>query len=295
MKKIFTLSSLMLIVFFAAAQTIPNPGFENWETVGTYENPVSWSTPNPFTSLAGVVTVTKSEDAHSGSYSAQLETMTVLGPNVSPGLVTLGNFAVDFLTGAPTFSGGIEMPDMVKNFSGWYKYSGVDSDSAYIFMMSFRHPEGEEIDTVGVGMTYLKDAADWTSFSIDMYQISENPADSFNVIIMSSPSAALHVGSMLQVDDLAIETVTGIINFTKQTTEVKVYPNPVSDFVKFEVENAEKNLEVSIFDNNGRCVEKLTFSGNSTEVNLSSYPAGMYTYQLTGENNLFGSGSFIKK
>lgn len=294
MKKLFTFFSLLLFVLFAAAQTIPNPGMENWVPIGTYENPVSWSTPNPFTSLAGVVTVTKSEDAHSGTYSAQLETMQVLGPNVSPGLITVGNFAVDFLTGEPTFSGGIEMPDMVKNFSGWYKYSGVDSDSAYIFMMSFRHPEGEEIDTVGVGMTYLKDAADWTSFSIDMYQISENPADSFNVIIMSSPSASLHVGSMLHVDDLAIETVTGIINLTKQTTEVKVYPNPVSDFVKFEVENAQKNLEVSIFDNNGRRVEQLTFSGNSIEVNLGSYPAGMYTYKLTGENNLFGSGSFIK-
>lgn len=270
MKKIFTLSSMLLFVLFTTAQTIPNPGFEDWVTIGTYENPVSWSTPNPFTSLAGVVTVTKSEDAHSGAYSAQLETMTVLGPNVSPGLVTLGNFAVDFLTGEPTFSGGIEMPDMVKNFSGWYKYSGVDSDSAYIFMMSFRHPEGEEVDTVGVGMTYLQDASDWTSFSIDMYQISELPADSFNVIIMSSPNSSLHVGSMLHVDDLAIETVTGIINLTKQTTEVKVYPNPVSDFVKFEVENAEKNLEVSIFDNNGRRVEQLTFSGNSIEINLSS-------------------------
>jgi len=295
MKKTFTLLSLLLFVLFTSAQTIPNPGFEDWVTIGTYENPVSWSTPNPFTSLAGVVTVTKSEDAHSGSYSARLETMTVLGPNVSPGLVTLGNFAVDLLSGEPTFSGGIEMPDMVKNFSGWYKYSGVDNDSAYVFMLSFRHPEGEEIDTVGVGMTYLHDASDWTSFSIDMYQISELPADSFNVIIMSSPSASLHVGSMLHVDDLAIETVTGIINLTKQTTEVKVYPNPVSDFVKFEVENAEKNLEVSIFDNNGRRVEQVTFSGNSIEVNLGSYPAGIYTYKLTGANNLFGSGSFLKK
>jgi hypothetical protein len=210
-------------------------------------------------------------------------------------LITLGNFAVDFQTQQPTFGGGIEMPDMVKNFSGWYKYSGVESDSAYIFMMSFSHPEGEDVDTVGVGMTYLHDAADWTSFSVDMYQISENPADSFNVIIMSSPSASLHVGSMLHVDDLTVETVTGIINLTKQTTEVKVYPNPVSDFVKFEVENAEKNLEVSIYDNSGRRVEQVNFSGNSTEVNLSSFAPGIYTYKLTGENNLFGSGSFIKK
>ena len=61
------------------------------------------------------------------------------------------------------------------------------------------------------------------------------------------------------------------------------------------MENEGENLELSVFDNAGRQVEQLTFSGKTTEVNLSNFPAGIYSYRIADNNKLLGSGSFVKK
>jgi len=295
MKKTFTLFILLSSVIFASAQVLPNPGFEVWTPFSGYEDPQSWDTPNSFTSLVGVVVVNKSTDAHSGESSAMCETKNVLGPNNSPGLLTLANFQVDLLTGVPSFTGGIALPDQVVKMTGWFKYSGANGDSASVFIISYNH-NGDNFDTIGVGMGYLNDAADWTEFTVNMNYFSEVPADSFNVIIMSSSASdALQVGSILYVDDVSLETVTGIINLSEESATVKVFPNPVSDVVKFEIENEAENLELSIFDNTGRQVNQLTFSGKSTELNLNGMPSGVYLYQIVGDSKLLGSGSFIKK
>ncbi len=57
MKKIFTLFTFLFFLTLLNAQELPNPGFESWEDMGTYMEPESWTTPNQFSILAGVVTV----------------------------------------------------------------------------------------------------------------------------------------------------------------------------------------------------------------------------------------------
>ena len=146
-----------------------------------------------------------------------------------------------------------------------------------------------------MGYGFLHDASDWTSFTVNMIPLTDEQPDSFNVIIMSSGSLDLNVGSRLWVDDLSLETITGIINLSEETSSVKVYPNPASDFVKFEIENEAQNLELSIFDNAGRQIKQVTFNGKSTEVNLSNFPAGVYSYRISDSDNLMDTGSFIKK
>ena len=295
MKKTITLILLMSAAVFASAQILPNPGYEEWMPFTGYENPQYWDTPNSYTSLAGVQVVTKSTDAHSGDYSALLESKNVFGPSNSPGLLTLADFVVDITTGSYSFIGGIAVSGKVNKMTGWFKYSGANNDSASIFIVSYNH-NGDNFDTIGVGMGYLHDAADWTEFTVNMFPLSEAVADSFNVIIMSSSAAdMIQVGSALYIDDVSLETVTGIINLSEETTSVTVYPNPVSDVVKFEMAEAGEDLKLSVFDNAGRQVNQLTFSGKSTELNLSGMPSGVYSYQIVGENKLVGSGSFIKK
>lgn len=296
MKKTLTLTLLILTVLISSAQILPNASFEQWEQFTGYEDPQGWNTPNQYTSLIGITVVTKSTDAYSGEYSAMLETKDLLGGLYqAPGLLTLADFTVDITAGTYTFSGGIALADKVNKLTGMFKYSGANGDSASVGMVSFRHPEGQEIDTVGIGYGFMHNASDWTTFTVNMYPISEAQPDSFNLIIMSSGSFDLNVGSVLYVDDLSLETVTGIIDLSKEFTAVKVYPNPVSDFVKFEIENEGENLELSLFDNAGRQIEQLTFSGKSTEVNLSNFPAGVYSYRVSDKSNLLGSGSFVKK
>jgi hypothetical protein len=296
MKKTITLTFLLLTVLFSSAQILPNPSFELWEQFTGYQDPQFWNTPNQYTILAGVTVVSKSDDAYSGTASALLETKDVLGGLYqAPGLLTLADFTVNIVQGTYTFSGGIPLPDRVNKMTGMYKYSGANGDSASAMIISFRHQTGQEVDTVGLGYGFLPDASEWAPFAITMYPWSDAQPDSFNVIIMSSGSFDLNVGSKLWVDELSLETVTGIINFSEEKNSVKVYPNPVSEYVKIEIENEAENMELSLFDNSGRQVKKLTFSGKTTEVNLSNFPAGVYSYRIASNNKLLGSGSFVKQ
>lgn len=301
MKKIYLLFLISLFIYTAQAQELTNPGFESWENFGTYEEPDSWHTPNPFTSLIGAITVSKSEDAAAGMYSAKLESILIeFGPlkyNV-PGLVTYADFAVDFASGDFTFGGGLYMPFPVESLSGKYKYMPVEDDTASVIIYSFAHPEGEPMDTIGIGYGFKGSAAEWTEFTVPMFPLNDHTPDTFNVLLMSTNTFIIDSvtpGSVLYVDDLAIETSVGIFNLTGKKTEMSVFPNPTTDYITFESAENGINRVLRIFDLNGREVKNIEFNNLKVSVDVSSLSKGHYSYVLQEENELLNSGSFIKK
>ncbi len=295
MKNYFTLFFLLLCFTALNAQVIPNPDFESWEDMGTYEDPEFWNTPNPFTSLAGAVTVTKSEDAANGMYCARLETMDILGGLYQvPGMLTYADFSVDFQTGEFAFGGGLPLQDQVSKLTGKYKYSGADKDSASVIIVSFRHPEGEEADTVGMGVAFLHDEADWTEFTVNMISLSEETADTFNIIILSSGSFEIVSGSVLYVDELSVSLVTDVPE-VKAGFEVQTYPNPVIDKVTFEANKSANDRKLEIYDMTGRELISRYFNSSKIVVDLKSFPTGMYSYRISSEGSLLKSGSLIKR
>jgi len=294
MKKIFTLSVCLCISVLMNAQEVPNPGFETWTDYGTYEEPDSWSTPNPFTSLAGVVVVEKSEDASGGVYSARLETKDVLGGTFqAPGLVTLGQFSVNLQTQKYSFSGGIPMTNLVSLVHGKYKYAGAEGDSANVIAYSFRHPQGGPVDTVAMGAVFLHDATDWTDFSVPVYQISPEMPDTFNIIILSSGVLNLTTGSVLYVDDISI-TTTGV-NEVKEDSQITIYPNPATEQVTFEASLPGNNRTLFIYDLTGRVIANSAFSEPKVTIGLEELPQGVYTFRILNNEQLLKAGSFVKQ
>jgi len=296
MKNIFTLILFFSIVYFGKAQTIPNNDFENWENLGLYEEPVSWNTPNQFTSLIGGIGVTKSDDAFSGSLSARLETIEMAdGAFQAPGLLTLSEFNVDIATQEFSFSGGFFLRENVSKLTGMYKYAGVDGDSASVVIYNFRHPEGEAMDTIGVGFTFLHDADDWTPFEVIMVNNNYNLPDTFNVMIISSGSEEMKIGSTLLVDNIAIETNTGIIDLWNPVTPLHVYPNPAYETITFEADIEASNRELIIYNLSGRIVQKTTFNNYKSRIDTKDFTPGMYSYSLIEDGKRICGGSFIKK
>lgn len=302
MKKIYLLILSTLFVYATQAQELPNAGFETWTNFGTYEEPESWHTPNPFTSLIGAVTVSKSEDAAEGMYSAMLENILIeFGPlkYYVPGLVTYADFSVDFVTAEYSFSGGLYMPYSVQSISGKYKYTPAEGgDTATVLIYSFAHPEGEEIDTVGMGYGLLGTAEDWTEFTQPMYPLNANTPDTFNVLFMSTNSFdinAIPTGSVMLLDDLSIVTSVGIFDLTGRQTEMSVFPNPATELITFEATETGTDRILRIFDVNGREVKNLEFNNLKIRVNVSALAEGHYSYVLQEGNELLNSGSFIKK
>lgn len=301
MKKFYLLILASLFVYTSQSQELANPGFESWENFGTYEEPVSWHTPNPFTSLIGAITVSKSEDAVAGMYSAKLESILIeFGPikyNV-PGLVTYADFTVDFASGDFTFGGGLYMPYQVQTLSGKYKYMPAENDTSSVIIYSYAHPEGEDRDTIGIGYGFFGAAAEWTDFTVPMFPLNDHTPDSFNVLLMSTNTFDIDSvipGSILYVDELSIETTVGIFTLTGKKTEMSVFPNPTTDFITFESAEKGTNRILRIFDINGRELKNIEFNNLKVNIDVSSFSKGHYSYVLQEENELLNSGFFIKK
>ena len=97
-RTLLSILSVGVIVGISHAQTqVPNIGFENWETLNgpisnTYEEPVDWNSANECTAIVNQFSVIKSTDAHSGTYSAMLESKSTSFQGViANGVLTTAN------------------------------------------------------------------------------------------------------------------------------------------------------------------------------------------------------------
>jgi len=302
MKKITFLLLFIAISFGGFAQTLPNNSFEKWTAnpAPQYEDPDSWNTPNGLTSLAGVVVVEKSDDAVDGNYSAELKTGKIEIGTISyiaPGLVTYADFTVNTETLEYGFSGGVYFPESVSSLSGMYKYSSQDgNDSATALIYMFRHPEGEDIDTIGGGVTFLKDTDEWTPFTINMVSFNFHVPDTFNVLFMSTATFnidSMPEGSVLKIDKLSVTTTTGIFNVSVKNIDLNVFPNPAIDRIVFEATGTEKERKLNIFNISGQLVRQVDFAQKQVEINLDGLPSGNYSYRVFAGRQLYNSGTFI--
>jgi len=70
------------------------------------------------------------------------------------------------------------------------------------------------------------------------------------------------------------------------TSQVKVYPNPTTDYINFEISNLDNSkLSIQLFDVSGKLVKENSTSTNNLRMNLSDLQSGTYfaTISLNGQ------------
>lgn len=302
MKKLILLCTILVYFSLTSySQIIPNNSFETWVPYNNnaYEEPSPWKTTNPYTTFVGQVNVKKSDEASAGSYSARLETIEIQFGTFTfyaPGLLTFADFNVDFVSQNYSFGGGLALQKKVSELKGKYKYQPVENDSASILIYCFRHPEGEDIDTIGVGLTYLHDADDWTDFSVNMQYFNDHTPDTFNVLLLSTGTFQLGYmppGSVLLIDDISVDTTFTSIA-TNSSLQAKLYPNPTSGKINIELDEKIKSGRLFLFDLVGNRVKEMEFSGNYIYTDISELSNGIYTFKITGGKQLPVTGTFVK-
>ena len=118
-------------------QYVPNGGFENWTFVDLFDNPDDWHTGNIDALFSGdsieKLTAIKTEDSYSGDYALELVSVitnppdedTIFGYAICEGQVNGEGDSLIYVGGFPV-SGNPE------SLCGYFKYSIVDQDTAYI-------------------------------------------------------------------------------------------------------------------------------------------------------------------
>jgi hypothetical protein len=205
MKTIILFIACSLLLSRLASQDIPNAGFENWVDVGNYQNPEFWDTANMSVFFNSVITTSKTEDSHSGSFAAKMETKDFITFTI-PGLVTLGDFEIDIWNMETSITEGTPFNLRPDKLNLYYKYNPAAGDKMRIGMWLLRDDGTDIPDTVATAL-YESTAMvqNYTLLSLDIdYRSNETP-EILNIIAVSSNPENPTAGSVLIIDDLEFE------------------------------------------------------------------------------------------
>jgi hypothetical protein len=276
MKNNLVLCFVFLISFaFTIHAQILNAGFENWNANG---DPLNWTVSN---SPPDYVTITKSSDAHSGSWAAEGNVAAVTSFNVAPAL----------------YSGeegdlGIPINSRPASLEGYYKLTSAENDFLQIQVFLYKNGSG-----VGVGAKDLNVVGSYTKFNCDIVYFvpgGDVPDTALIIITVANSSFFTHVGTKMFIDDLSWSSTTDISNSDNQIPNKfslgQNYPNPFNPSTRIQYQvssNSQVNLKVyDVLGNEvATLVDEYKPAGNyEIEFSAENLSSGIYFYKLQSNN-----------
>ncbi len=287
-KNIFTLIIGSCITVSAFAQ-IPNNGFENWTSMGSYNDPDNWDQLNSMTSSMSIYTCTKGTPGNPGASYLKLTSKTVSGMGVVPGVAVSG--VIDMVTYKP--KSGFAYSQRPLSLTGSWQYMPSGSDQGFVGVYLTKWNTSMNMrDTIAMATQNLTSMMmSWTSFTINLNYMSTVSPDSAIIIFSASGSTPVN-NSAMYIDNLAFSgTATGIKENTVNLINLTVFPNPSNEKVvlNYTLKSTE-NVIVKISDITGKIVKELKPNGvignNKQELNISNLSQGIYTITIQGDNSL---------
>ena len=218
----------LLIINGTLSQQLENSGFEQWENVGTgEEEPLSWSSTKTSdnSSLNGLApqVISRSTDAHTGSYAAKLVNTNVPFVNiVANGILTNGiihtttnpqdSYVYTDVNSSDHSQPFTSYPDSIV---GWYKYAPQGNDVGNIQVLLHgsygQLPVDASTSIIALAEFDFSANSNWTRFSTPFiyYPTINNPAYILCNISAGDSTQAV-ANSELKIDDLEL-----IYNATK--------------------------------------------------------------------------------
>lgn len=265
------------------ATNLPNYSFENWSPA-TAENPDNWDSFNANTAALGYPTITKSTFAHTGSFAAQISTLSIPQFNDTVrGVLTKGP-VMNVLNGL----GGISYGANPTSFDGFYQYNPSGVDTARFNIVFYNNQ-------AVVGGTYFEvtnNVSSYTSFNQSLL-LSATP-DSLALVIFSGNNP----GSTLLVDDINLSG--GNVSVTEQDIQnFKIYPTVTSSTTTISFDSqTQSDVEIFIYDLNGKLMGSKHFGAtvgtNTVTYDLTELSTGSYIVKTSGISTNY-SGIVTKK
>ena len=300
MKKTFLLILALSLGFSVSAQNIPNGNVESWNSFNdvlgnSYDDlgPDSDRSKNFLRTLNAILEAPLTQQTafkvtpNQGSYSNTsivVVTGMVAGSILVPGYLGTGDVDISAATiylGRP-FTG---RPTAMK---GVYRYEPVNGDSA-AFYCSFSKYDAltQSSSIIGEGKLVVPNAqATWTPFQVPVNFTTSAAPDSVNIIFASSADYDLvnlqssqgQVNSALYLDDISFEFPASLDSYSQ--VNALVYPNPSSDEVRVQLEQAQDKLRLRLYTLSGQLLLETRGKGNEIAAKVSDFPCGNYVLMV---------------
>ena len=287
MKKIILPTAIFSFATAVLFAQIPNNGFENWTSMGAYNNPTGWDQLNSMTTGAGVYTCTKGTSGSPGTAYLKLISKTVTGMGVVPGVAVSGK--IDPVTMKP--KSGFAYAGRPTSLTGSWKHMIFGSSQGAVSIILTRWDVGMKMRmTVGSGTVTLSGMAmSWANFTVPLTYKETNAPDSC-IIVLSASGTAPADADYLYVDNLAF--VGGTVGFNSNKdiiSNVAAYPNPVIGNLTIEL-NAKKtsNIGLQLLNVTGELISEVNsepIQGDYKHtINTSSIAKGIYFLKVTAND-----------
>jgi hypothetical protein len=298
MKKIFYFLFLLLsISALAVAQTIPNNGFENWTSMGSYFNPDQWSTLNDITTVTSTYTCVKGTPGAVGNSYIKLTTQSAIGVGIVPAIAVCGTF--DIATLQPT--SGFPYSNRPSELRGYWQYMAFGGDQGFLAAALTKWNANTSMrDTVAYVYEALGGMAmSWASFTLPVNYLNGDYPDTCIIILSASqannvPAVA---NSYLYVDELAFTGTVAGVSESISSKNISISPNPASDKLIIDLSSLnDKFAAVNIHDLQGKLVKSVeeVLVGSNSAIDVSDIPKGNYLLKVSSKEGSI-SKNFIKQ
>ena len=308
----FTIGVLCAISFTQAQSQFENPGFEEWEEVGTpYEEPVNWSsvkTSDHSASSASPKVIGISDDAHSGNHSLYMINKYVgIIDYVAPGNITNGRIHVspdldpyksNVFTDIHNDQWNTPLTHRPDSVVGWYKANPVPGDLPTVKVIL--HADSNSIP--GDSLKWIARAFwkgdkgvvvdQWTRFSAPFeYYLDDIPEYILSSITSGNGYYSLK-DSEAWFDDLElIYNESSIDELSPENISVTFRNNQLN--IGFSSDQL-MNADVVVLDMNGRVVLREIIQSNSVNSFKLNATPGMYIVHLKSNHKSLSRKIFVQ-
>jgi len=279
------------------AQTLPNPGFETWVTVGTAcENPTNWDSPNEGVALFGVCSVFKETGSvQAGSAAVRLETILIPLVNLrAPAAISNGTLVVN--ASDPfnsTVQGGSTIWGRPDALTGFYDYAPEGGDSLTIRVRMYDITGTDTLLIAEDEFTDDSNTGGYVPFTLPLNYLTLDDAELAQVLIRSTRNTTdATVGTTLWIDELRFTGITGTEAVSNLPFGFNLYPNPASEVLH--VENViQQSVLFEVFDQTGRRVLESSLQSGVNALDVRGMFPGLHVYRAFNEaGQLVMSGTF---
>ena len=285
MMKYLHIIFVLLMINKTEAQQLENSGFEQWENVGTgEEEPLSWSSTKTSdnSSLNGLApqVISRTTDAHSGSYAAKLINKNVPFVNiVANGIVTNGiihtttnpqdSYVYTDVNSSDHSQPFTSYPDSIV---GWYKYAPQGNDIGIIQVLLHSSygqlPIDASTSVIALADFDFSANSNWTRFSTPfVYYPTINMPAYILCNISAGDSTQAVANSELKIDDLEL-----IYNTTTISSEEinLLHVTYVNDLLQFS--NVVKEFNYAVYNVQGQLMNigKIDEYNRNVSISLAS-------------------------